>query len=246
MVKRFVIILLLALLIVCTGCDSSRQNILLTGYWPPSNDMLRQFSYDPAINGGDWQGENWRGLGYDVYAYFPTFPDGTDAQPQGTGALTVDYQRTLADMNMLTAKLNPVAIISFGQGQGPQEIEYNAVNRTDWHDDYIAPKQPAVNPPDAERPVGSIIHSTLPVEQIASAVNNADLGIRAWVDRDGDPGKFLCNYIAYYVCKYQSETENCKAAGFIHVGKNVSTEKAAAATEITLQKTIESIQSNKK
>lgn len=239
----------LAGVLFCGGCGQ-RRNILLTGYWPPSNEMLRGFSVDPAINGGAWEGENWRKLGYDVYAYFPTFPEGTDLQPAGVGAMQVDYQRTAADMEMLTAKFKPIAIISFGQGEGPWEIEYNAVNSAEWVDDYIKPTQPDVVPPDAGMEAGGVRLSTLPVDAIADAVNDADPGIRAWVDYKGDPGTFLCNYLAYYVCRYQAEQtegdDRCVAAGFIHVGKDVPTDKAKAAMEMTLRETIEFVRSEKK
>ena len=42
------------------------NNILLTGYWPPTNHMLRQFSTDPEQNPGGWRGRNWRGHGFDI------------------------------------------------------------------------------------------------------------------------------------------------------------------------------------
>lgn len=47
------------------------NNILLTGYWPPTNEMLRDWSTNPAQNPNGWAGGNWEGLGYDVYSYFP-------------------------------------------------------------------------------------------------------------------------------------------------------------------------------
>ena len=53
------------------------KNIMLTSYWPPTNEMLAKFSTDPALNPGGWQGQNWEGRGYDIYSYFPTFPGGT-------------------------------------------------------------------------------------------------------------------------------------------------------------------------
>lgn len=245
----FVCVAALVGVLFCGGCGG-RRNILLTGYWPPSNEMLRGFSVDPTLNGGAWEGGNWRKLGYDVYAYFPTFPAGTDAQPVGVGVMKVDYQRTLADMEMLTAKLKPVAIISFGQGAGPWEIECNAVNLAKWANDYVEPRQPDVVPPDGGMAAESVRRSTLPVDAIADAVNDAGLGVRAWVDHQGDPGRFLCNYLAYYVCKYQAEhsigDDGCVAAGFIHVGKDVPADKAKAAAEVTLEQTIEFVQSEKK
>ena len=68
------------------------QNILLTGYWPPTNEMLRKFSTNPDQNPGGWQGQNWEGRGYDVYAFFPEFPGGTGSNPKGNGDFEIDYQ----------------------------------------------------------------------------------------------------------------------------------------------------------
>ena len=31
---------------------ANTQNILITGYWPPTNEMLRQWSQNPAQNPG--------------------------------------------------------------------------------------------------------------------------------------------------------------------------------------------------
>lgn len=51
-------------------------NLLLTGYWPPTNEMLRRFSPNPAQNPRGWVGRDWEGHGFDVYAHFPEFPPG--------------------------------------------------------------------------------------------------------------------------------------------------------------------------
>ena len=39
---------------------TSRENaiILLTGYWPPTNEMIRHFSQNQNLNSEGWQGEN--------------------------------------------------------------------------------------------------------------------------------------------------------------------------------------------
>ena len=59
-----------------TASPGNTKNILLTGYWPPSNEMLRKFSNNPTQNPAGWQGQNWEGRGYNIYAYFPEFPGG--------------------------------------------------------------------------------------------------------------------------------------------------------------------------
>lgn len=241
------VVCLVLLGIVCGGCTGRGGNILLTGYWPPTNEMLRQFSTDEQLNWGKWEGEKWRGTNFDVYAYFPTFEDGTAENPQGNGVLRVDYQRTQADFERLVEELKPVAIVSFGQGAGPWEIEYNAVNLAKWYDDYEAPTQPDVLPIDDSVGAGFVRHSSLPVEAIKEAINNSGLGIRAWVDYEGDPGTFLCNYMAYQVSRYKEENGPdgnkypCFMAGFIHVGGDVEVDKAARAVEITLEEVVESL-----
>src|SRR5262245_15339390 len=53
------------------------KNILLTGYWPPSNEMVRPFSNNPVLNPGGWIGGNWEQRGYNIYSYFPTFANPT-------------------------------------------------------------------------------------------------------------------------------------------------------------------------
>ena len=63
------------------GGGDERPAIMLTAYWPPSNEMLRRFNANPSQNHMGWIGENWEGRGYDVYAFFPEFdpPDCTKA-----------------------------------------------------------------------------------------------------------------------------------------------------------------------
>ncbi len=53
------------------------NNILITGYWPPTNEMIRRFSTSATQNPTGWIGENWEGRGYNVHSFFPEFPGGT-------------------------------------------------------------------------------------------------------------------------------------------------------------------------
>jgi len=232
------------------------QNIMITGYWPPTNEMLREFSTDPNQNPGSWQGQNWEGRGYDIYAFFPEFPGGTSSNPKGNGDFEIDYQDVgswnppsapTGDFWRLTSQVHPVALISYGQGAGPWEIECNARNlskTTDWTDDYRAPYDPNYLPPDNSVPSGYVRHSSLPVDAIAAAVNSAGLGINAWVDWDGDPGHFLCEYMAYHDGWYQSlhsdpnDQYYCVAAGFTHLAAGVSVSNATAGVEAALRATI--------
>ncbi len=88
---------------------------------------------------------------------------------------------------------------------------------------------------------GKTYSTTLPAEQIELVVNRAGLGVKAWIDEEGDPGDFLCNYIASLAMGYQKKHENrskanyCISAGFIHVGPGVSLEQARKAQELTLE-----------
>ena len=43
-----------------------RPILMVTGYWPPTNEMLRHFSQNTDLNPSGWEGENWRDLGFDV------------------------------------------------------------------------------------------------------------------------------------------------------------------------------------
>ena len=97
--------------------------------------------------------------------------------------------------------------------------------------------------------VGGPCRSSLPVESIKEAVNNTDTGIEAWVDWDGDPGSFLCDYIAMLGCRYrqahsgEEDKNRCMATGFIHVAGDVEVGKARKAAEETLLVTVEYLES---
>ena len=49
--------------------------IIVTGFWPPTNEMIRHFSQDINLNPSGWLGDNWENRGYDIISYFPTFND---------------------------------------------------------------------------------------------------------------------------------------------------------------------------
>jgi pyrrolidone-carboxylate peptidase len=225
------------------------KNIMLTGFWPPTNEMLRKFSADPNQNPGGWQGQNWEGRGYDVYAYFPEFPGGVGSNPKGNGDFEVDYQDVSSDFWRITGNTHPVAILSYGQGSMWWEIEYNARNLSGWYNDYLNPWQPTPAPPDNSVPAGYIRHTTLPIQAVADAINNSGAGVNAWVDWDGNPGAFLCEYMAYHDVWYQSlhsdpcDQYRCLAAGFTHVPDSLSVSTATTVCEIALRTTIDYLDS---
>ena len=215
--------------------ENDSANVMLTGYWNPTGQMIAQFSTDPYLNPDGWKGENWENRGYNIYSFFPT-PDTYN------GTFEVDYQDTWDDFWNITSQLKPIAIISFGAGDGPWEIEYNARNLDRWYNDNKPPYQPTPCPPDDTVPAGFVRHSTLPVQEIKDAVNK-QTSVQAWIDWDGNPGAYLCEYMAYLGMWYKSINENdttypCKAAGFIHVKNSISLDDAKDATNVTIRETI--------
>ena len=118
MIWRFIAIYSIGILSISVApCFAAHtNNILLTGYWPPTNEAVRHFSTNPLQNPDGWVGEDWEGLGYDVYSFFPEFPEGVDVDPRGVGDFEVDYQDTSEDWWRITAEIEPVAIITFSAG----------------------------------------------------------------------------------------------------------------------------------
>ncbi len=219
--------------------------IMLTGYWPPSNEMLRPFSANPVQNPSGWVGQNWEGRGYDIYSYFPEFTSPPPGDNIGYGDFEVDYQDTSADFWRITGEIKPVAIITFGRGSTGSnwEIEsrYRNLDSMSWLGDYRSPTKPTPAPPDASWPVNAYRYSTLPMTEIRDAVNAAGLGISSWVDTTQSAGAFLCEYIGYHAAWYHDlhsspldEYQNF-ASGHIHVGTNVNLGQAVEATAVTLR-----------
>ncbi len=160
--------------------NGERPTILLTGYWPPSNEALREFSDDSVQNPGGWIGQDWEGRGYDVYSFFPEFtPRNCRNCGRGSGDLEVDYQDTSADFWTIVETIRPIAVITFSRGFDnlSWELEMNQYNRTLWIDDFAAPLQPTPSPPDADWPSDELRLSTLPVQEIVDAVDAAALGL---------------------------------------------------------------------
>jgi hypothetical protein len=223
-------------------------NIMLTGYWPPTNEMLRRFSPNPEQNPEGWIGENWEGRGYNVYAYFPEFPGGLG---KGEGDFEVDYQDTSADFWPIADSLGPVAIVTFGRaGEDLDwELEWRQRNLgctfAGWLADYLAPVQPTPCPPDETADTGFRRYSTLPMPFIVDAVDGAGLGINPFVDSTAWAGRFLCEFIGYHAQWYHdlhadpSDPVWNIAAGHVHVGSLIGLPEAIAATEVTVRTLIE-------
>ncbi len=225
--------------------DISR-NILITGYWPPTNEMLRPFSQSPTQNPGGWQGANWEGRGYDIHSYFPEFPGGTSQNPRGTGDFQVDYQAASADFWRVTAELKPIAIITFSRGRSGANWEIESRHRklplNNWSPDYLAPTRPTTDLPIASEPDFQERRSSLPMEAIRDAVNAAGVGFGAFIDTSSSyGGNFVSEFTGYHSSWYAnlhsdpSDPAWCIAGGHIHVGISTPLPGAMQATEISLR-----------
>ena len=224
--------------------------ILVTGYWPPTNEMIRHFSQNQSLNSEGWQGDNWENRGYDVISFFPEFSDPDCLScGQGYGDLEVDYQDTSNDFWPIFNEYNPIAVITFSRGYMDQswELEFNAYNRTNWFNDFTAPFLPTPNPPDSEEASFYLRNSNLPMEQIVNNISNLEIGLNPYIDFNGDPGRYVSEFMAYHGTWYrdlnQFGNNNCISSGHIHVGGNINLNNAKMATEESLRVLIDYINS---
>jgi len=221
---------------------SGRPIIMLTGYWPPTNEMLRRWSDDAVQNPLGWIGSDWEGRGYDIHAYFPEFPNGVG---RGEGDFEVDYQDTSGDWWPLVGQLQPIAIVTFSRANTSIGWELEGGNRTYaanlWSADYLAPLRPTPElpimqqePPNTER------YSTLPIAEILAAVTASGAAVDPF-STVIDDGRFLSNFIGYHGCWYHvlhaaaDDPARNIAAGHIHVGQSTQLAAAVTATEATLR-----------
>ena len=225
--------------------------ILLTGYWPPTNEMIRHFSQNEELNSSGWQGNNWENRGYDIISYFPEFsnPDCSSCG-QGFGDIEVDYQDTSDDFWPIFNSHSPIAAITFSRGYMDQswELEYNAYNRTNWINDFTSPFLPTPNPPDSNENSFFLRNSNLPMNEIVESISNLNIGLNAYIDVSGDPGHYVSEFMAYHGTWYRdinqfNNTQNCIAAGHIHVGGNINWNNAKLATEESIRTLINYIDS---
>ena len=227
------------------------RTILLTGYWPPTNEMLRPWS-PPA--------RDWQGRGYDVAAHFPEFPrgegPGTD-RPWGVGELQVDYRKTYDDFTRLTVFYQPAAIITFSRCRPgshwriepacrrwrlPGEPDHGWPGVAEYVSDRREPGFPLGLPPTNDPPDTRYL-STLPTHQIADAVTREAGGaVRGHVpplDSDYDyGGPYLSGFVGLLGTSYQYRTPGCLAAGHVHVGRDVPVDVATKCVEVTLRQVI--------
>jgi hypothetical protein len=209
------------------------RNIMLTGYWPPTNDMVRRFSTSSDQNPKGWIGKNWQNTSYDIYSFFPEFPEWTEesgfpssSARRGVGDLQVDYQATSSDFWRLATQLRPCAIVTTSWNNVPQtwKLEERETNHDNWVTRNVAPSPPMPSPPDPSIPAGATRDSTLPISAIFDAVrvlDDVDLLIHTG---PAGSGNFLSGFVAYLGIWYQAlnasghSPNRCVAAGHIHVG----------------------------
>ena len=225
--------------------NTSREEpiVLLTGYWPPTNEMVRHFSQNQDLNPNGWQGDNWENRGYDIISYFPEFSDpDCSSCGQGFGDIEVDYQDTSEDFWPIVNGHNPIALITFSRGYMDQswELEYNAYNRTNWYNDFTSPFQPTPNPPDSNEDAFYLRNSNLPMNEIVGAISDLNIGLNPYIDIDGDPGHYVSEFMAYHGTWYRdlnqfNDTQNCIVAGHIHVGGYIDWDTAKIATEESIR-----------
>jgi hypothetical protein len=227
------------------------RNIMITGYWPGTNEMIRPFSASATQNPGGWIGQDWEGRGYNIHSFFPEFPGQTGPNwGRGVGDFEVDYQDTVADWHRITDELKPVAIITFSRGNPGSsweiETQHKLRERFRWAPDYSAPTIPDANAPIFQSlPINTVLNSSLPMDNIRSAVDAAGIIDDVYLDTVGFGGNFLSEFIGLHGVWYHSlnNSEDAEfrnyAAGHIHVGIDTPLDAAMQATQITLRELTE-------
>lgn len=223
-----------------------RPVLMVTGYWPPTNEMIRHFSQNPQLNPNGWEGENWRGLGFDVVSFFPEFnPPDCNNCGQGYGDLEVDYQDTSEDFWRIIEEVKPTGIITFSKGfnNNSWELENNVYNWVNWYADYTSPLYPTPSPPDDSYDDNGNRGTALPITLIEEALDNSDIPVNCYVDQNGDAGRFLSEFMGYHGMWYHQlslDTDTpCLLGGHIHVGGQLSVRVATDAAELTIETVIE-------
>lgn len=219
-------------------------HILLTGYWPPTNEIVRRFSQSPIQNPGGWVGQNWENRGYNIYSFFPEFPSGLG---QGVGDFEVDYQDTSADWWPLLNTMKPLGIITFSRGFQNFNWTVEGGNRTYptfvWEADFTAPLRPEAGIPliDLEPPFMERF-STLPGNQIIHSIQHEPaLATVNPIVSSIDETTYLSNFIGYHGCWWHathavpSVPGYNAAAGHIHVGAFINLTQAQLAAILSIR-----------
>lgn len=242
-----------------TGEVGCTKTVVLMGYWPPTNEMLRPFSTDAEQNPDGWVGENWRGLGFDVYAFFPEFPPDGDpsndpiGSPGSVGAdgsdLQVDYQDTSADFWSIVDTHQPHILITHSRGGGIgwelEAIEGGHGNgggdpAFDWISDGYGPDTRPTEATVDPRSWAAMntyrdvtVASLLPLDTLQAAASG--LGLTTVEIDNGTSGNYLSGFLGLHGIAYAETTPHAVAGGHIHVGIGVSVDDARALTDASLE-----------
>jgi hypothetical protein len=244
-----------------TGAGACAKNVVLMGYWPPTNEMLRPWSTNPAQNPDGWIGEDWGGHGYDVYAFFPEFPpdgDPTDDEIGDPGAvgspdfdLRVDYQATSSDFWRIVDELQPVILMTTSRGgeigweveaiEGGHGMGMGGDPAMDWASDKYGdewfPTQATIEARSWDAistyRAGETLPSQLPIDAIVDAT--AALGLTDVVVDPETSGNFLSGFLGLHGLYYNAQAPFNVAAGHIHVGFGLPVEDASALIEASLE-----------
>ena len=221
------------------------NKILLTGYWPPSNEGIRSFSQNHLLNPNGWIGGNWENRGYDIVSYFPIFTDpDCESCGQGYGDLEVDYQDTSEDWWNIIDSINPIAIITFSRGyiDYSWELEWQYFNYFYWTADFTEPFYPTPAPPDSSLPINTRRYSSLPMDSIVSQIASSGLGLTPYIDYTQGAGAYLSEFMGYHGVWHKAKMDSanipCIVAGHVHVGGLIDWDTARQAVAITLREVI--------
>ncbi len=243
-----------------TGSPSCAKNVVLMGYWPPTNEMLRPWSTNPRQNPEGWVGENWEGYGFDVYSFFPEFPPDGDPSNDEIGDdgavgsprfdLRVDYQATSADFWRLVDTYQPVILLTTSRGgsigweiealEGGHGQGNGAGPAFDWSSDQHGavqfPTQETIEARSwdaiSTHRQGRTLPSQLPMNEILTAAD--ELGLTNVEIDNGTSGNFLSGFLGLHGLYYNQVAPHNVAAGHIHVGFGLPVGDASALIERTL------------
>ncbi len=244
-----------------TGGEACKKNVVLMGYWPPTNEMLRQWSQNPKQNPGEWVGENWNDHGFDVYSFFPEFPPDGDPSNDMIGDegavgspesdLRVDYQDTSEDFWRIVDDYQPVILITTSRGgnigweiealEGGHGDQNGGDPSQDWTSDGWAPDFYPTQATIEARSWQAVsmvrqdvtLPSQLPMQEIFDATDA--LGLTSVQIDQGTSGNFLSGFLALHGLTYNVMADHNVAAGHIHVGIDVPVEDARQLIETTLE-----------
>ncbi len=208
------------------------KNIVLTGFWHPTNEILRPFSAHPTTNPDGWQGGNWRGLGYDIFSFFPEIDAGN--RGVGIGNFRVDFASVFNDFIHVTEAFKPITMIGFGFAPHANmrfEMNYPAKFQK-WFErgeiPTVVEEKTRYAIQDSLK-TSKTFYSTLPVKKIKSRIDALGLkNFQTEINDLGDPGEYLCAFLSYLLGWYHSENlATNQMSGFIHAQGEVGDLKLA-------------------